>query len=73
MSRLTNQTYRGSVGTDPALERRRFHEVIEHYSKIGRELRTQAVQRAVRRLVRGIVGIIAQGAPRPCGVGISAG
>ncbi len=62
MSRLTNQTYRGSVGTDPALERRRFHEVIEHYSKIGRELRTQAVQRAVRRLVRGIVGIIAQGA-----------
>ncbi len=28
MSKLTNQTYRGSVGTDPALERRLFHEVI---------------------------------------------
>ena len=55
MSRLTNQTYRGSVGTDPALERRLFHEVIEHYAKTGRA-------QAVRRLVRGIVGIIAQGA-----------
>ncbi len=55
MSRLTNQTYRGSVGTDPALERRLFHEVIEHYAKTGRA-------QALRRLVRGIVGIIAQGA-----------
>ncbi len=58
MSRLTNQTYRGSVGTDPDLERRLFHEVFEHHAKTGRELRAQAV----RRLVRGIVGIIAQGA-----------
>ena len=55
MSRLTNQTYRGSVGTDPALERRLFHDVIAHYAKTGRA-------QAVRRLVRGIVGIIAQGA-----------
>ncbi len=61
MGRLTNQTYRGSVGTDPDLERRLFHEVIEHHARTGRALRAQAVQRAVRRLVRGIVGIIAQG------------
>ena len=55
MSKLTNQTYRGSVGTDPALERRLFHEVIAHHAKTGHA-------QAVRRLVRGIVGIIAQGA-----------
>jgi uncharacterized protein YjiS (DUF1127 family) len=48
MSKLTNQTYRGSL----------FHEVFEHHAKTGRELRAQAL----RRLVRGIVGIIAQGA-----------
>ena len=58
MGRLTNQTYRGSMGTDPDLERRLFHEVIEHHAKTGRALRAQAL----RRLVRGIVGIIAQGA-----------
>ncbi len=48
MNRLTNQTYRGSL----------FHEVFEHHAKTGRALRAQAL----RRLVRGIVGIIAQGA-----------
>ena len=48
MNRLTNQTYRGSL----------FHEVVEHHAKTGRALRAQAL----RRLVRGIVRIIAQGA-----------
>ncbi len=52
MNRLTNQTYRGSL----------FHDVFEHHAKTGRALRAQAVQQALRRLVRGIVGIIAQGA-----------
>ncbi len=59
MSRLTNQTYRGSVGTEPDLERRRFHEVIEHYAKTGR---AQAVRQALRGLIRGIVGAVRQGA-----------
>ncbi len=59
MSRLTNQTYRGSVGTDPALERRLFHEVIEHYAKTGR---AQAVRQALRGLIRGIVGAVRHGA-----------
>ncbi len=62
MSKLTNQTYRGSVGTDPALERRRFHEVIEHHAKTGRALRAQAGRQALRGLIRGIVGAVRQGA-----------
>ncbi len=79
MNRLTNQTYRASVGTEPDLERRLSlvgqsftgsnwgtrpalsHDVIKHYVNTGRELRAQAVRQALRRLVRGIVGIIAQG------------
>ncbi len=48
MNRLTNQTYRGSL----------FHEVFEHHANTGSALRAQSL----RRLVRGIVGIIAQGA-----------
>ncbi len=52
MNRLTNQTYRGSL----------FHKVFEHHAKTGRELHAQAVPQALSRLVRGIVGIIAQGA-----------
>ncbi len=59
MSRLTNQTYLGSVGTGPALERRLFHEVIEHYAKTGR---AQAVRQALGGLIRGIVGAVRQGA-----------
>ncbi len=59
MSRLTNQTYLGSVGTDPALERRLFHEVIEHYAKTGR---AQAVRQALRGLIRGSVGAVRHGA-----------
>ena len=62
MSKLTNQTYRGSVGTDPALERRLFHEVIEHHAKTGRALHPQAVRQALRGLIRGIVGAVRQGA-----------
>ncbi len=61
MSRLTNQTYRGSVGTDPALERRLFHEVIDHYAKTGRALHALAVRQALRGLIRGSVGAVRQG------------
>ncbi len=61
MSKLTNQTYRGSVGTDPDLERRLFHEVIEHYARTGRALRAQAVRQALRGLIRGIVDAVQQG------------
>ena len=62
MSRLTNQTYRGSVGTDPALERRLFHEVIAHHAKTGHALRAQVGRQALRGLIRGIVGAVRQGA-----------
>ncbi len=62
MSKLTNQTYRGPVGTDPALERRLFHEVIEHHAKTGRALRAQVGRQALRGLIRGIVGAVRQGA-----------
>ncbi len=62
MSKLTNQTYRGPVSTDPDLERRLFHEVIEHHAKTGRALHPQAVRQALRGLIRGIVGAVRQGA-----------
>ncbi len=73
MSRLTNQTYRGPVSTDPDLERRLFHEVIEHHARTGRALHALAVRQALRRLVRGIVGIIAQGAEALRRFGTAAG